>query len=753
MTKRQWTTPDQRALLDSLLPEFVEAQKSRTSSSNFYQKAYSVWEAKNPYTQPTDEQIDAAAAEAHQKAVDKARAANRPIPAENTSPEYRQGLRKALLATEKKNQEKRIFEWFHNHSRIATSGTNKRSILKLTPKQPLQPWQAFGKKFSGDLKDDLNAGYAAYVQNLPPSEKPKTKLAWSMTFLKDRLENASEEVKEEVEAYRRNGPIEEQNIEERNKGYQDAIDRLPRTLKVLRDSVVEQAGWSILILVGGPHGRMGRVSSTIVQGGTRPSDGKEFTDTMSTENFEEAFLKPWEEYLESVYPSEVCKDRMLNPWTAMDPGSPINVSSDDESDEELEQTSVLKPEKRSGQGRHKSAAATTPLNPPANPEFNEAGALDPSLTKVTPSEKRKGRAKPQVKTRKSGRNAAQILVESEVDVAPSSPTEPAPATSTEPNSMLSVASQATAVDDESINTQEPSAAPTQTQQSMESIPTELTTTPATPAEPNSTPPVASQATAMDGQSINAQEPSASPEKLTAIEAPEPATTPTILPVTLLTDVDGADSDSPEVLIGLVESLPDWARAAFAFFEKITVAETSKKSWKDMINGWVKFEVGANASGGVTSRGSSLPTEFRPEEIGWWMKRKRLFTNIPKICSTEYSISFDAWWRDIQPCWRSENIADGGTLTHTVPVGASWDKMALGGPSGMFLVIVALAFWALAADAAATQDAFDGAVSDVAWAFKAMMPSLSSPGKRVMEDTADDRATSKRCVKSSEMVGP
>ncbi|KAG6821772.1 hypothetical protein H0H92_000966, partial [Tricholoma furcatifolium] len=73
--KRQWTTPAQRALLNSLLPEFIAAQQNAMSST-FYVKAYAQWEASNPYSEPTTAEIEAAATEDHQKAVAKAKHAN-----------------------------------------------------------------------------------------------------------------------------------------------------------------------------------------------------------------------------------------------------------------------------------------------------------------------------------------------------------------------------------------------------------------------------------------------------------------------------------------------------------------------------------------------------------------------------------------------------------------------------------------------------------------------------------------------------
>ncbi|KAG6825878.1 hypothetical protein H0H92_002020 [Tricholoma furcatifolium] len=717
MTKRQWTTPEQRTLLDSLLPEFVAAQKSRTASTHFYRKAYAAWETKYPYPQPTEEEINAAAADMHQKAVNKAQATNQPIPAADTSSEHREGLRKALLATEKKNQEKRIFEWFHNHSRVTTSGTNKRSILKLTASRPLQDWQAFGKMFSDELKDVRDAGYTAYLQSLPPSEKPKTKLAWSMAFLKDRLENASEDVKAEVEEFRMNGSTsEEQSSEERNKGYQDAIDRLPRTLQLLCDSVVEKAGWSIMILAGGPHGRMGTVSNMVVQGGSCPSDGKQFTDTMSTQEFEENILTPWEEYLESMYPSEVCKDRVLKPWAGTEPDSPIDISSDDESEDsskDLKATMVFMPNKSS------------------DVAITEATTVDSAPTNATPTEMSNGRAKLRAKSGQSGRKGRKgkrDAVEPELESTPSSPSQ----------AQQTVASATSAATTTSATTIDSTEATTPEATTPTTVTAATGAEAATDDATSTIPHIAPEASVVETQSINAQAPLESPEMHTPTNPLEPAT----LVTTLATD------DSPEALLGHVECLPDWARTAFNFFHNITVAENSKNTWTNLVTEWVKFEVGANASGEGTSRGSSLPTKSRPEEIGWWMKRKRMFTNIPKVCSTEYSISFGAWWREIQPRWRTENDADGNTLTRNVPLGAHWDKMPLGGHNGMFLVILALAFWALAPDAAATQEAFDGAVDDVAWTFKAMgppmlSPTVSSPGKRVLEDITSGKALSKR----------
>ncbi|KAG6807201.1 hypothetical protein H0H92_008434 [Tricholoma furcatifolium] len=507
-----------------------------------------------------------------------------------------------------------------------------------------------------------------------------------MPFLKERLENSSQDVKDEVEEYRLNGPPDGV---EKNKAYQDAIDRLPRTLKLLRDSIVNKAGWSVVILVGGPHGKFGNVSNLLIEGGKGP-DGKTFTESMSTETLEETILKPWAEFLESAYPPDVCMARHVN-QTELREESPIDLLDSD--DEEC-------------------GAATSTESKPA--QLDNADSSNESAARPRP--------RPHPRPREEGGAATS--------------------TATEPDSMATVpdgcgAAISTATEPDGRGSATPTASGPEDFSGPEELGEHDTGIQTNVGE------IEGSVRAASPDALNAADALTPPP---SNEENEPRMMETPITLTPQAPISTEAPTTPQEPVSLQsvatisyqECLPSWARQALAFFDDIQMEETPTALWKDLVGEWVKFE----ASAGAASR-SRLPTESRPEEIQWWMKRKRLFTNIPEVCSSEYSVSFQRWWHDMQPSWRKEDIADTEPLTRDVPIGAMWDRMSSGGNNGMFLVVVALAFWALSPDMATTQVAFENAVADVTWTFKMIVPTLSGEGKRRIEDATEEDSQAKR----------
>lgn len=59
MTKKQWTTPDQRAWLEALVPKFVQAQKDSTTSTVFFPTTYESWYELYPDRAPTEAELKA----------------------------------------------------------------------------------------------------------------------------------------------------------------------------------------------------------------------------------------------------------------------------------------------------------------------------------------------------------------------------------------------------------------------------------------------------------------------------------------------------------------------------------------------------------------------------------------------------------------------------------------------------------------------------------------------------------------------
>ena len=95
--------------------------------------------------------------------------------------------------------------WFHNHTRTHTLGTN--AVLKVKAKsKKLQPWQAYqALMYESQWKKDIDKAWVNYlamwtVKNT--DEKPPiTRLVFLMQFMKEKLAAESDEAKKEVEDY------------------------------------------------------------------------------------------------------------------------------------------------------------------------------------------------------------------------------------------------------------------------------------------------------------------------------------------------------------------------------------------------------------------------------------------------------------------------------------------------------------------------------------------------------------------------
>jgi hypothetical protein len=57
MGKKVWTTPDQRLWLEAWIPEFVQVQKDKTTSSIFFPDIHKAWQLQWPIESPTAEEV------------------------------------------------------------------------------------------------------------------------------------------------------------------------------------------------------------------------------------------------------------------------------------------------------------------------------------------------------------------------------------------------------------------------------------------------------------------------------------------------------------------------------------------------------------------------------------------------------------------------------------------------------------------------------------------------------------------------
>jgi hypothetical protein len=120
------------------------------------------------------------------------------------------------------------------------------------------------------------------------------------------------------------------------------------------------------------------------------------------------------------------------------------------------------------------------------------------------------------------------------------------------------------------------------------------------------------------------------------------------------------------------------------------------SWQALVTKWKQFEL-LNPPDGVSfqcfyllffSHVQRLPTMSRPEEVQWWIKRKRLLSLLPSIENpSEYGTMWRLWWVNMQPAWRG-----GELLGKILPADGVWEPLVHGGLNGLFIVVVALSWW-------------------------------------------------------------
>jgi hypothetical protein len=58
MTKKPWTSPDQRVWLEKLIPAFVESQENKTTGTSFLPETFKEWDKKWPVGPPTEAELE-----------------------------------------------------------------------------------------------------------------------------------------------------------------------------------------------------------------------------------------------------------------------------------------------------------------------------------------------------------------------------------------------------------------------------------------------------------------------------------------------------------------------------------------------------------------------------------------------------------------------------------------------------------------------------------------------------------------------
>lgn len=98
----------------------------------------------------------------------------------------------------------------------------------------------------------------------------------------------------------------------------------------------------------------------------------------------------------------------------------------------------------------------------------------------------------------------------------------------------------------------------------------------------------------------------------------------------------------------------------------------------------------------------------PDELTWWQeKAKQNIAKRPAIGSPDFPNAVRNWWLQLQPEWR------GSFLSRDTPADHSWFDFQVGGPNGLFLVIVCMSWWLPSVTTETSAD-FASLAEDIAW---------------------------------------
>lgn len=138
-----------------------------------------------------------------------------------------------------------------------------------------------------------------------------------------------------------------------------------------------------------------------------------------------------------------------------------------------------------------------------------------------------------------------------------------------------------------------------------------------------------------------------------------------------------------------------------------------------------------------------------------MQNARNYAKSPVLTATKlrpYATTWKLWWKVLQPAWRG---ADEWPFRRNVAAeGKDWGVLLRGGNNGLYLIIVSLGWWLLAASKASEErpgewEEVVNVIADVDWVFERLLmqarssSQLHSSSPKRAADVELDKATSKR----------
>ncbi|EJF56153.1 hypothetical protein DICSQDRAFT_37299, partial [Dichomitus squalens LYAD-421 SS1] len=83
----------------------------------------------------------------------------------------------------------------------------------------------------------------------------------------------------------------------------------------------------------------------------------------------------------------------------------------------------------------------------------------------------------------------------------------------------------------------------------------------------------------------------------------------------------------------------------------------------------------------------------PEEIKMWLRASWSYEKLPRVKSTQqYAVGWKRWWISLQPPSRIGYTNTWPPARCQPAEDEEWDSVRRGGPNGMFLAVISLAWW-------------------------------------------------------------
>lgn len=119
-------------------------------------------------------------------------------------------------------------------------------------------------------------------------------------------------------------------------------------------------------------------------------------------------------------------------------------------------------------------------------------------------------------------------------------------------------------------------------------------------------------------------------------------------------------------------------------------------------------------------------------------------DIDGLIAPQFSSAWWAWWKAMQPAWRSKTLSQDLRSTGDF----DWSATYKGSQNGLFGVLLALGWWVLGVQngSGAGAEGYAGAISDVSWVIVQMIGwDVASPslGKRPRGQTDASRMDPKK----------